>query len=62
MELETKQKKKHSLTALLVTGAIVGISVGTTHVIKKIAQQKAKVDEAKRLKELEDEEFDNFFE
>ena len=36
--------------------------MGTNHVIKKVAQQKAKSDEIKRLKDLEDEEFDDLFE
>lgn len=62
MELENKKPKKRGLAALLITGAVVGIGVGTTHVIKKIAQQKAKADEMKRLKDLEDEEFDDLFE
>lgn len=62
MELENKKTKKRGLAALLITGAVVGIGVGTTHVIKKVAQQKAKADEMKRLKELEDEEFDDLFE
>lgn len=62
MELENKKTKKRSLAALLITGAVVGIGVGTTHVMKKVAQQKAKADEMKRLKDLEDEEFDDLFE
>ncbi|MBS3198264.1 hypothetical protein J0J70_05010 [Turicibacter bilis] len=62
MEMENKKTKKRGLAALLITGAVVGIGVGTTHVIKKVAQQKAKADEMKRLKELEDEEFDDLFE
>ena len=62
MEIENKKMKKRGLAALLITGAVVGIGVGTTHVIKKVAQQKAKADEMKRLKELEDEEFDDLFE
>lgn len=60
--MENKKTKKRGLAALLITGAVVGIGVGTTHVIKKVAQQKAKADEMKRLKELEDEEFDDLFE
>ena len=36
--------------------------MGTNHVIKKVAQQKSKSDEIKRLKDLEDEEFDDLFE
>ena len=62
MEMENKKTKKRGLAALLITGAVVGIGVGTTHVIKKVAQQKAKADEMKRLKELEDEEFEDLFE
>ena len=62
MEIQNKKIKKRGLAALLITGAVVGIGVGTTHVIKKVAQQKAKADEMKRLKELEDEEFDDLFE
>lgn len=62
MEIQNKKIKKRGLTALLITGAIVGISMGTNHVIKKVAQQKAKSDEIKRLKDLEDEEFDDLFE
>lgn len=62
MEMENKKTKKRGLAALLITGAVVGIGVGTTHVIKKVAQQKAKADEMKHLKELEDEEFDDLFE
>ena len=31
-------------------------------IVKKINEQKLKSDELKRLKELEDEEFDNFLE
>ena len=62
MEIQNKKIKKRGLTALLITGAGVGIGVSTTHVIKKVAQQKAKADEMKRLKELEDEEFDDLFE
>ena len=60
--MENKKTKKRGLAALLITGAVVGIGVSTTHVIKKVAQQKAKADEMKRLKELEDEEFDDLFE
>lgn len=62
MEIENKKMKKRGLTALLITGAVVGIGMGATHVIKKVAQQKAKSDEMKRLKDLEDEEFDDLFE
>ena len=62
MEIQNKKIKKRGLTALLITGAVVGIGMGATHVIKKVAQQKAKSDEMKRLKELEDEEFDDLFE
>ena len=62
MEIQNKKIKKRGLTALLITGAVVGIGVSTTHVIKKVAQQKPKADEMKRLKELEDEEFDDLFE
>lgn len=62
MEMENQKQKKRGLTALLITGAIVGIGMGTTHIIKKVAQQKAKSDEMKRLNELEDEEFEDFFE
>ena len=62
MEIQNKKIKKRGLTALLITGAIVGIGMGATHVIKKVAQQKAKSDEMKRLKDLEDEEFDDLFE
>ena len=36
--------------------------MGATHVVKRLAQQKAKSEEIKRLKELEDEEFDDLFE
>ena len=45
MEIQNKKIKKRGLTALLITGAIVGIGMGTNHVIKKVAQQKAKSDE-----------------
>ena len=62
MEIQNKKIKKRGLTALLITGAVGGIGVSTTHVIKKVAQQQAKADEMKRLKELEDEEFDDLFE
>ena len=62
MEIQNKKIKKRGLTALLITGAVVGIGMGATHVIKKVAQQKAKSDEMKRLKDLEDEEFDDLFE
>lgn len=62
MKIQNKKIKKRGLTALLITGAIVGIGMGTNHVIKKVAQQKAKSDEIKRLKDLEDEEFDDLFE
>ena len=61
-KIQNKKIKKRGLTALLITGAIVGIGMGTNHVIKKVAQQKAKSDEIKRLKDLEDEEFDDLFE
>ena len=62
MEIENKKMKKRGLAALLITGAVVGIGMGATHVIKKVAQQKSKSDEIKRLKDLEDEEFDDLFE
>lgn len=62
MEIENKKMKKRGLAALLITGAVVGIGMGATHVIKKVEQQKAKSDEMKRLKDLEDEEFDDLFE
>lgn len=51
MEIQNKKIKKRGLTALLITGAIVGIGMSTNHVIKKVAQQKAKSDEIKRLKD-----------
>ena len=35
MEIQNKKIKKRGLTALLITGAIVGIGMGTNHVIKK---------------------------
>jgi len=62
MDLKNKVTKKHGLAALLITGAVVGVSLGTTRIVKKINEQKLKSDELKRLKELEDEEFDNFLE
>ena len=62
MDLKNKVTKKRGLAALLITGAVVGVSLGTTRLVKKINEQKSKSDELKRLKELEDEEFDNFLE
>jgi len=62
MDLKNKVTKKRGLAALLITGAVVGVSLGTTRIVKKINEQKLKSDELKRLKELEDEEFDNFLE
>jgi len=62
MDLKNKVTKKRGLAALLITGAVVGVSLGTTRIVKKINEQKSKSDELKRLKELEDEEFDNFLE
>ena len=62
MNLKNKVTKKRGLAALLITGAVVGVSLGTTRIVKKINEQKSKSDELKRLKELEDEEFDNFLE
>lgn len=62
MEMKNKTTKKRGLAALLITGALVGVGVGTTHLVKKVATQKAKNDELKRLKELEDEIFDDLFE
>ena len=62
MNLKNKVTKKRGLAALLITGAVVGVSLGATTLVKKINEQKSKSDELKRLKELEDEEFDNFLE
>ena len=62
MDLKNKVTQKRGLAALLITGAVVGVSLGTTRIVKKINEQKLKSDELKRLKELEDEEFDNFLE
>ena len=62
MDLKNKVTKKRGLAAPLITGAVVGVSFGTTRIVKKINEQKLKSDELKRLKELEDEEFDNFLE
>ena len=62
MEMKNQKIKKRGLAALLITGTVVGIGMGATHIIKKFAQQKAKSDEIKRLNELEDEEFEDFFE
>ena len=62
MDLKNKVTKKRGLAALLITGAVVGVSLGATTSVKKINEQKSKSDELKRLKELEDEEFDNFLE
>lgn len=62
MESKTKITKKRGLAALLITGAVVGIGVSATHVMKKVAAKKAQSDEMKRLKELEDEVFDDLFE
>lgn len=62
MEMKNQKIKKRGLAALLITGTVVGIGMGATHIIKKVAQQKAKSDEIKRLNELEDEEFEDFFE
>lgn len=62
MSLKNKVTKKRGLAALLITGAVVGMSLGTTRIVKKINEQKSKSDELKRLKELEDEGFDNFLE
>lgn len=62
MDIKNKLTKKRGLAALLITGAVVGVSLGTTRIVKKINEQKLKSDELKRLKELEDEEFDNFLE
>lgn len=62
MEKKQKVTKKRGLAALLITGAIVGIGVGATQVVKKVNDKKIKSDEMKRLKELEDEVFDDLFE
>ena len=62
MEQKVKITKKRGFAALLITGAIVGIGVGSTRVVKKMAVKKAKSNEMKRLKELEDEVFDDLFE
>lgn len=62
MEMKNQKIKKRGLAALLITGTVVGIGMGATHIMKKVAQQKAKSDEIKRLSELEDEEFEDFFE
>lgn len=62
METKTKMTKKRGFAALLITGAVVGIGVGATHIAKKVVDKKAKSDEMKRLKELEDEVFDDLFE
>ena len=62
MEQKVKITKKRGFAALLITGAIVGIGVWSTRVVKKMAEKKAKSNEMKRLKELEDEVFDDLFE
>ena len=62
MEQKVKITKKRGFAALLITGAIVGIGVVSTRVVKKMAEKKAKSNEMKRLKELEDEVFDDLFE
>lgn len=62
MEMKNQKIKKRGLATLLITGTVVGIGMGATHIMKKVAQQKAKSDEIKRLNELEDEEFEDFFE
>lgn len=62
MEMKNQKIKKRGLAALLITGTVVGIGMGATHIMKKVAQQKTKSDEIKRLNELEDEEFEDFFE
>lgn len=62
MESKNKITKKRGLAALLITGALVGMGVGTTHIVKKVKEHKAKNDEIKRLRELEDEVFDDLFE
>lgn len=62
METKTKLTKKRGIAALVITGAIVGVGIGTTKVVKKIIDKKAESDEMKRLKELEDETFDDLFE
>ena len=51
MEQKVKITKKRGFAALLITGAIVGIGVGSTRVVKKMAEKKAKSNEMKRLKE-----------
>ena len=60
--MKTKLTKKRGIAALVITGAIVGVGIGTTKVVKKIIDKKAESDEMKRLKELEDETFDDLFE
>lgn len=62
METKTKLTKKRGIAALVITGAIVGVGIGTTKVVKQIIDKKAESDEMKRLKELEDETFDDLFE
>lgn len=62
MEMKNQKIKKRGLAALLITGTVVGIGMGATHIMKKVAQQKTKSDEIKRLNELEDEGFEDFFE
>lgn len=62
METKTKLTKKRGIAALVITGAIVGVGIGTTKVVKKIIDKKAESDEMKRLKDLEDETFDDLFE
>ena len=50
MDLKNKVTKKRGLAALLITGAVVGVSLGATTIVKKINEQKSKSDELKRLK------------
>ena len=42
MDLKNKVTKKRGLAALLITGAVVGVSLGATTIVKKINEQKSK--------------------
>ena len=50
--MKTKKMKKHGLAALLITGTVVGIGMGATHVVKRLAQQRQNQKRLNVLKNL----------
>lgn len=59
MDEKNKQRTKKGLLALAITGAVVGVGFGVKAATTKVKKSREKRYENERLKELENEQFED---